>query len=81
MEVIRNMASAVEIHTPQDAEAITKRTGVKPAIIKNTTILRFVKKDDPRYQIITWNDAFKIINKLNLKLVAYGDYLKVFKNK
>ncbi len=70
----------VEIHDPTQAESITKKTGVKPAIIKNTTILRFVKKDDPRYQIISWNDAFKIINKLNLKLVAFGDYLKVFKN-
>lgn len=81
MEVIIKMApKPVEIQDPAQAESITKRTGVKPAIIKNTTILRFVKKEDPRYQVISWNDAFKIINRLNLKLVAFGDYLKVFKN-
>jgi len=60
-------------------EEILRETKLKPAVIKGTSIIRFVKKKSDKFEYITVDQLYKIINEKNLVIKASGSYLMVFK--
>lgn len=63
----------------KEVEEILKETKVSPAVIKGTSIIRFVKKPSDKYEYITVDQLYKILQEQNLAIKASGTYLMVFK--
>ncbi len=63
----------------KEVEEILKETKVRPAVIKGTSIIRFVKKPSDKYEYITVDQLYKILQEQNLAIKASGTYLMVFK--
>jgi hypothetical protein len=62
----------------KEVEEILKETKLKPAVIKGTSVIRFVKKPSEKFEYITTDQLYKIVNEKNLQIKASGTYLMVF---
>lgn len=72
---------ALQKITVEKAKELAKTAGVKPVVIKGTEILRFMKKESPNFQEISWEKFEEIVNKANLAVYANGTWMKILKEK
>lgn len=63
----------------REVEQIMSEQKLKPAVIKGTTIIRFVKKPSPKYDYINIDQMYKILDEQHLGIRASGSYLMVYK--
>jgi len=70
---------AVKDLSRSEVETILREQKIKPAVIKGTTIIRFTKKPSDKYDFITVDQMYQIIEKQNLGIRGSGTYLMVYK--
>ncbi|MEM3290722.1 MAG: hypothetical protein QW046_04320 [Candidatus Micrarchaeaceae archaeon] len=62
----------------KEVENILKEQKLRPALIKNSTIIRFVKKPSDKYDFITVDQLYQVLEKQNLGIRASGSYLMIY---
>jgi hypothetical protein len=63
------------------AKEIANKTGLKPAKVKGTEIVRFMKNPRATLQEIDWDEFESIMKKNKLVIYASGTWMKIMKSK
>ena len=72
---------ALEKITLDKAKGIAKKTGLKPARVKETQIIRFMKNKRPTLEEISWDDFESTMKSEKLGIFASGSWMKIMKEK
>jgi hypothetical protein len=72
---------ALEQISIDKAKDIAKKNGLKPAKVKGTDIVRFMKNPRDTLEEITWEEMEKTLNKNKLAIYASGTWMKIMKVK
>ncbi len=62
-----------------EAKSIASRVGVKPAVVKGTDVLRFMKNKSDNLEEIGWDRFETTLKDHNLAVYASGDWMKIMK--
>ena len=68
---------SLEKITLDKAKVIAKKTGLKPARVKGTEIIRFMKNKRPTLEEITWDDFEGILKREKLGIFVSGTWMKI----
>ena len=63
------------------AKDIAKKNGLKPAKVKGTDIVRFMKNPRDTLQEINWDEMEKTLKANKLSIYASGTWMKIMKRK
>jgi hypothetical protein len=63
------------------AKEIAKKNGLKPAKVKGTSIVRFMKNPRETLQEIGWDELESTLKKNKLAVYASGTWMKIMKRK
>jgi hypothetical protein len=63
------------------AKDIAKKNGLKPAKVKGTDIVRFMKNPRDTLQEISWDEMEKTLKNNKLAIYASGTWMKIMKRK
>lgn len=72
---------ALEKISVAEAKKIASKVGVKPAVVKGTDLLRFMKNESENLKEITWDEFEKILKKNKLAVYASGEWMKIMREK
>jgi len=72
---------ALEKISVDDAKKIASKVGVKPAVVKGTSLLRFMKNKSPNLEEISWDKFEDILKKNKLAVYASGQWMKIMRAK
>ncbi|HLF06695.1 MAG TPA: hypothetical protein VI893_05945 [Thermoplasmata archaeon] len=72
---------SLEKITVERAKTIAKKSGLKPARVKETEIIRFMKNRRPTLEEITWDDFEATLKKEKLGIFASGSWMKIMKDR
>jgi hypothetical protein len=61
------------------AKEIAKKKGLKPGRVKGTNGVQFTKGNNPRLEIVDWNEFEKTLNKRGLAVYESGGWMKIMK--
>lgn len=60
---------------------LAEKAHVKPAVVKGKEILRFMKKESPNLEEISWERFEEIRKKAKVAVYANGTWMKILKEK
>lgn len=61
------------------AQAICRNKGLKPGRLKGTKGVAFTKGDNPKFEVIGWDEFEKALEERGLAIYESGGYLKLMK--
>jgi hypothetical protein len=61
------------------AKEIAKKKGLKPGRVKGTNGVQFTKGNNPRLEIVDWNEFEKTLKKRGLAVYESGGWMKIMK--
>lgn len=61
------------------AKEIAKKKGLKPGRVKGTNGVQFTKGNNPRLEIISWDEFEKTLAKRGLAVYESGGWMKIMK--